>query len=66
MALYANGMLRLWNMLTARCTFKRKVGLIEEEDEKPEEVSEDDGEEGGEDELLEVPLSKKDLKEVDR
>ena len=53
-------------MLTARCTFKRKVGLIEEEDEKPEEVSEDDGEEGGEDELLEVPLSKKDLKEVDR
>ena len=27
LALYANGMLRLWNLLDARCNFKRMVGL---------------------------------------
>jgi len=27
LALYANGVLRLWNMLDARCLFKKKVGL---------------------------------------
>ena len=42
-------MLRLWNMMTARCTFKRKVGLIEPEDEEQEESDGVDGEEGGED-----------------
>jgi protein MAK11 len=31
LALYANGMLRLWNLLDARCIFKKKVGLIDEE-----------------------------------
>ena len=27
LALYANGMLRLWSMLDARCIFKKKIGL---------------------------------------
>lgn len=27
LALYANGMLRLWNLLDARCIFKKKVGI---------------------------------------
>jgi hypothetical protein len=65
LALYANGMLRLWNMMTARCTFKRKVGLLDETDELEESEAEE-GEEGGEDELLEVALNKKDLSEQDR
>jgi hypothetical protein len=42
LALYANGMLRLWNMMNARCTFKRKVGLVDE----PEKIEEDQGEDG--------------------
>lgn len=33
LALYQNGMLRLWNMLDARCLFKKKVGLEQEESE---------------------------------
>jgi hypothetical protein len=37
LALYGNGMLRLWNMLDARCIFKKKVGLDEPESEKSEE-----------------------------
>ena len=47
LALYANGMLRLWNLLDARCIFKRRVGLpsdevseVDEEDE-PEEKEKD-------------------------
>jgi len=27
LALYQNGMLRLWSMLDARCIFKKKVGV---------------------------------------
>ena len=42
LALYANGMLRLWNMLDARCIFKKKVGLINEEESESEEEDEDD------------------------
>ena len=38
LALYANGMLRLWNMLDARCHYKRKVGLSGESDNEDEEV----------------------------
>jgi hypothetical protein len=30
LALYDNGVLRLWNMMEARCNFKRKVGVIED------------------------------------
>jgi hypothetical protein len=33
LALYDNGVLRLWNMMEARCNFKRKVGVIEDEEE---------------------------------
>jgi hypothetical protein len=31
LALYENNMLRLWNMMTARCVFKKKMGLIEDD-----------------------------------
>ena len=44
LAFYANGVLRLWNMLDARCIFKRKVGLSAQED------SEEDAEAGMDDE----------------
>lgn len=59
LALYNNGVLRLWNMQTARCTFKKKVGLIEEGE--PSEKSEDDDEE----EPVKV-TAKKDLDDYDR
>ena len=36
LALYANGMLRLWNMLDARCTFKKRVGLNESNESEEE------------------------------
>ena len=32
LALYANGLIRLWNMLDARCLFKFKAGLSASED----------------------------------
>ena len=38
-------MLRLWNLLDARCIFKKKVGILEEEkdsDEEDDEYSVDD------------------------
>ena len=34
LALYGNGMLRLWNLMDARCIFKKKVGLEDEETEE--------------------------------
>lgn len=36
LALYKNGMLRLWSLLDARCQFKKKIGL------PPSEESESD------------------------
>jgi len=30
-------MLRLWNLLDARCIFKKKVGILEEDKESDEE-----------------------------
>jgi hypothetical protein len=44
LALYANGMLRLWNLLDARCNFKKKVGL-EDEDESSKEADDDESSE---------------------
>ena len=41
LALYANGMVRLWNMLDARCIFKKKAGL-DKESENDEEDDDDD------------------------
>ena len=41
LALYANGMLRLWNMLDGRCIFKKKVGIPESEDDEEKEVDDD-------------------------
>mmetsp|Transcript_24389 Transcript_24389/g.30288 ORF Transcript_24389/g.30288 Transcript_24389/m.30288 type:complete len:230 (-) Transcript_24389:733-1422(-) len=43
MALYANGVLRLWNMLDARCLFKKKVGLSAQSSES-DDADIDDGE----------------------
>lgn len=40
-ALYANGMIRLWNLLDARCIFKKKVGLSGDEESEDEYDSED-------------------------
>lgn len=42
LALYANGVLRLWNMLDARCIFKKKVGIDDEESSSGEEESNSD------------------------
>mmetsp|Transcript_36990 Transcript_36990/g.56683 ORF Transcript_36990/g.56683 Transcript_36990/m.56683 type:complete len:239 (+) Transcript_36990:25-741(+) len=43
LALYDNGVLRLWDMTTARCAFKKKMGLLEEDDyDKPLEYDEEE------------------------
>lgn len=44
LALYANGMLRLWNLLDARCIFKKKVGLIDENQSSSELEDEEESE----------------------
>lgn len=38
LALYQNGMLRLWSLLDARCIFKHKVGLPQEESADSDEA----------------------------
>ena len=60
LALYDNGVLRLWNMMSARCMFKKKIGLIEEEESS--EKSEDDDEE----DVSLDEVTKKDLSDYDR
>ena len=40
LALYGNGMLRLWNLLDARCIFKKMCGLVEDSEESEEEEEE--------------------------
>lgn len=42
LAFYANGMIRLWNLLDARCIFKKKVGMSEDEDSDEEEYDSED------------------------
>ena len=37
LALYRNGMLRLWNLLDGRCLFKKKVGLSDQESSEDED-----------------------------
>ena len=58
LALYDNGVLRLWNLMDARCHFKRKVGIFDGEESEEEEVSEDkdddEDDEAGEDEQIEL------------
>ena len=76
LAIYQNRVLRLWNLMNARCTFKRKVCLSDDKeyDAEKKKVRESDDEdhlldeEAGEDEQVEmkVELSKKDLSEHDR
>lgn len=67
LALYDNGVLRLWDMTGARCIFKRKLGIVAPEEEATPQEDEDDDlgdEEAGEVELEEmqkIELKKKDL-----
>jgi len=42
LALYDNGVLRLWNMMEARCNVKRKVGVVEEIEGDQEQKEESD------------------------
>ena len=60
LALYDNGVLRLWNMMEARCNYKKKMGLIEEDPEAQEEKEESDLD-------LEITeITKKDLSDHER
>ena len=34
LVLYENNMIRLWNMLDGRCTFKKKLGLNPDDDKR--------------------------------
>ena len=63
LVLYANNVLRLWNMMDARCLFKRKMGIVEEKESEEESVH-DGLHEQGEDELEELELKVSDLTEV--
>ena len=47
LALYANQMVRLWNLLDARCLFKFKAGL------SSQESSDEEGNEAGEGDSVE-------------
>lgn len=42
LALYQNGMLRLWNLMEARCKYKRKVNLNEDKDPSESENEDPD------------------------
>ena len=69
LALYDNGVLRLWNLMDARCHFKRKVGIVENEYgpvDSVSEASDDDGHEAGEAEQIELIEKAHNLSEVDR
>ena len=60
LALYDNGVLRHWNMMEARCNYKKKMGLIEEDPEAQEEKEESDLD-------LEITeITKKDLNDHER
>ena len=45
LACYANGMVRLWNMLDARCIYKFKAGMSTTADELEEDEKDGDEEE---------------------
>jgi len=60
LALYDNGVLRLWNMMEARCNYKKKLGVLDEVVEGQEEKEESDQD-------LEITeLKKEDLKDLER
>ena len=60
LALYANGVLRLWNMLDARCLFKKKVGLSDQSsDSEADQDGDQDDEESVEEEKEDKAESKK-------
>jgi len=42
LALYANGVLRLWNMLDARCLFKFKAGMSADPESEVDKESEEE------------------------
>jgi WD40 repeat protein len=62
LALYENGVLRLWNMMEARCNYKKKMGVLDEVvEEEGAEVKEDS------DQDLEITeITKKDLNDHER
>ncbi len=57
LALYANGVLRLWNMLDARCLFKKKVGMSIDKPESEDEI--EDVKDAVEEEKEDIKASKK-------
>jgi len=60
LALYDNGVLRLWNMMEARCNYKKKMGVIEEVEEGQEQKEDSDLD-------LEITeITKKDLNDHER
>ena len=54
LALYDNAVLRLWNLMEARCNYKKKMGLLEEE-------ADDDKKQDSDQDLEIEEISKKDL-----
>lgn len=51
LALYGNGMLRLWNMLDGRCIFKKKVGIPESDGDGDQKELDEDSYESNNNEL---------------
>ena len=73
LALYANGVLRLWNMLDARCLFKKKVGLSaqnaksdDEEDVPEADAVDEEKEDIKASKKLETEMSRKLYRSFDR
>lgn len=60
LALYDNGVLRLWNMMEARCNFKRKVGVVDESQD------DDDKKEDSDADLEIKEIGPKDLSDIER
>ena len=68
LALYDNGVLRLWNMQSARCTFKKKLGVVEKQDivAKPDDVSEEENEDDEDEDVPIKEITREDLDEISR
>lgn len=72
LALYANGVLRLWNMLDARCLFKKKVGMsaqnVESEDDEADvkDANEEEKEDISRTKKLETEKFRQEYRSFDR
>ena len=67
LALHQNGMLRLWNLMTARCQYKKNMSIIPTDDKDEDDILEGDqlDEEENEDEVDEDDEEKKiEVKEI--